>query len=157
MPVRTPWRRDLPGAVLTLVIWFFGSFVVRTIISISVGGTSIYGPLAAPIVLLIWLYVLAIAVLIGAALNAAVESVSPAAGDRGAERAPAAGSHQPGRPTRVPTNRSPPSAAHDRAPPRKIARRATGPSLAFPRPVRDASPRRTNAVAAVPPVLLGAR
>src|SRR4029079_5353838 len=41
------------------------------------GGTSIYGPLAAPIVLMIWLYVLSIAVLIGAALNAAVEMVWP--------------------------------------------------------------------------------
>ena len=51
--------------------------MVRWIISISVGGTSIYGPLAAPIVLMIWLYVLAIAVLIGAALNAAIESVWP--------------------------------------------------------------------------------
>ncbi len=77
VPVRTPWRRDLPGALLTLVIWFAGSFLVRWIISISVGGTSIYGPLAAPIVLMIWLYVLAIAVLIGAAFNAAVESVWP--------------------------------------------------------------------------------
>jgi membrane protein len=77
VPVRTPWRRDLPGSLLTLVIWFAGSFVVRWIISKSVGGTSIYGPLAAPIVLMIWLYVLAIAVLIGAALNAAVESVWP--------------------------------------------------------------------------------
>jgi membrane protein len=77
VPVRTPWKRDLPGAVLTLLIWFGGSFVVRWIISISVGGTSIYGPLAAPIVLMIWLYVLAIAVLIGAALNAAVEKVWP--------------------------------------------------------------------------------
>ncbi|HEX4698788.1 MAG TPA: YihY/virulence factor BrkB family protein [Actinomycetes bacterium] len=77
VPVRTPWRRDLPGALLTLVIWFFGSYVVRSIISISVGGTSIYGPLTAPIVLLIWLYVLAIAVLIGAALNAAVERIWP--------------------------------------------------------------------------------
>jgi membrane protein len=77
VPVRTPWRRDLPGALLTLVIWFVGSFVVRWIISKSVGGTSIYGPLAAPIVLMIWLYVLAIAVLIGAALNAAVESIWP--------------------------------------------------------------------------------
>ena len=64
------------------MIWFVGSFVVRWVISISVGGTSIYGPLAAPIVLMIWLYVLAIAVLIGAALNAAVESVWPRAGDR---------------------------------------------------------------------------
>ena len=26
VPVRTPWRRDLPGALLTLVIWFFGSY-----------------------------------------------------------------------------------------------------------------------------------
>ena len=33
------------------------------------GGTSIYGPLSAPIVLLIWLYALAIAVLIGAAVQ----------------------------------------------------------------------------------------
>lgn len=76
-PIRTPWLRDLPGALLTLLIWFAGSFVIRWIISISVGGASIYGPLAAPIVLMIWLYVLAIAVLIGAALNAAVETVWP--------------------------------------------------------------------------------
>ncbi len=76
-PVRTPWRRDLPGALLTVTIWYVGSFVVRWVIDRSVGGTSIYGPLAAPIVLLIWLYVLAIAILIGAALNAAVEELWP--------------------------------------------------------------------------------
>ena len=77
VPVRTPWWRDLPGAVLTLGIWFLGSFLVRWIISVSVGGASIYGPLATPIVLLILLYVLSIAVLIGAALNAAVETEWP--------------------------------------------------------------------------------
>jgi membrane protein len=76
-PVRTPWRRDLPGALLTITIWFVGSFIVRWVIEASVGGTSIYGPLAAPIVLMIWLYVLSIAVLIGAALNAGVESLWP--------------------------------------------------------------------------------
>ena len=77
VPVRTPWRRDLPGAVLTMLIWYVGSFVIRWIISASVGGASIYGPLAAPIVLMIWLYVLAIAMLIGAALNAAIEKRWP--------------------------------------------------------------------------------
>lgn len=77
VPVRTPWVRDVPGALLTLGIWFLGSFAVRWIISISVGGASIYGPLATPIVLLIWLYVISIAVLIGAALNAAVEKEWP--------------------------------------------------------------------------------
>ena len=77
VPVRTPWIRDMPGALLTLLFWFGGSFLVRWIISVSVGGASIYGPLATPIVLLILLYVLSIAVLIGAALNAAVETEWP--------------------------------------------------------------------------------
>jgi membrane protein len=41
------------------------------------GSTSIYGPLAAPIAVLIWLYILSIAVLIGAALNAAFDQIWP--------------------------------------------------------------------------------
>ena len=77
VPVRSPWLRNAPGAVLALLIWIGGSFVVREVLSASVGGSSIYGPLATPIVILIWLYVLAIAVLIGAALNAAIEVVWP--------------------------------------------------------------------------------
>lgn len=76
-PRRSPWTRDLPGAVLTLVLWVISSFVVRGIIASSLGGSSIYGPLSAPIVLLIWLYFIAIAVLIGAALNAAVRQLWP--------------------------------------------------------------------------------
>ena len=71
-PVRTPWRRDLPGAALALMIWYLASLALRWVIAASVGGPSIYGPLATPILVLIWLYFLAIAVLIGAALNAAV-------------------------------------------------------------------------------------
>ena len=76
-PRRSPWLRDAPGAALTLVIWLLASFVVRGQIAASLGGTSIYGPLSAPIVLLIWLYALAIAVLIGAALNGAVRELWP--------------------------------------------------------------------------------
>jgi membrane protein len=77
-PRRSPWRRDVPGAMLTLVIWVLASFVLRGTITASVkGGTSIYGPLSTPIVLLIFLYALAIAVLIGAALNAAIRTMWP--------------------------------------------------------------------------------
>ena len=76
-PIRTPWLRDVPGAVLALVIWVLASFVLRVVLSASIGGASIYGPLAAPIVVLIWMYFLAIAVLIGAALNAAVDGLWP--------------------------------------------------------------------------------
>jgi membrane protein len=104
VPVRTPWRRDLPGAVLTMLIWYFGSFVIRWIISASVGGASIYGPLAAPIVLMIWLYVLAIAVLIGAALNAAVEKQWPC---REVIEAKEAHAKDPTDPKSLPPNRIP--------------------------------------------------
>jgi membrane protein len=38
---------------------------------------SIFGPLAAPIAVLLWLYLLSVAVLIGAAVNAAFDSVFP--------------------------------------------------------------------------------
>ena len=82
-PRRSPWRRDVPGAVLALLIWVAASFVLRLVISASVGGTSIYGPLAASIVVLIWLYFLAIAVLIGAALNAATRELWPSPQDLG--------------------------------------------------------------------------
>ncbi len=81
-PRRSPWLRDVPGAALTLVIWLLASFVVRGTIAASLGGTSIYGPLSAPIVLLIWLYALAIAVLIGASLNAGIRELWPAPEDR---------------------------------------------------------------------------
>jgi membrane protein len=70
-PRRSPWRRDVPGAIFTLLIWLLTSFFLRRSLSATVGGTSIYGPLAAPIVVLIWLYFVALAILIGAALNAA--------------------------------------------------------------------------------------
>ena len=70
-PRRSPWLRDVPGALLTLFIWLMTSFFLRQSLGATVGGASIYGPLAAPIVVLIWLYFLALAILIGAALNAA--------------------------------------------------------------------------------------
>jgi membrane protein len=73
VPVRKQWRFGLPGATFTLLLWILGSYFVRWALGFSAGGTSIYGPLAAPIAVLLWLYVLSIAVLIGAALNAAAE------------------------------------------------------------------------------------
>ena len=76
-PRRSPWRRDVPGAIFTLLIWLLTSFFLRRSLSATVGGTSIYGPLAAPIVVLIWLYFVALAILIGAALNAAGRRLRP--------------------------------------------------------------------------------
>lgn len=79
VPVRTSWRYDVPGAVLTVLVWIGGSWVLREFLQRVVGENSgsIYGPLAAPIVVLIWLYILSIAVLIGAALNSSFDRVFP--------------------------------------------------------------------------------
>ncbi|MCM3554702.1 YihY/virulence factor BrkB family protein [Janibacter melonis] len=82
-PQRDPWRRDLPGAALTLVLWVLSAWLVRTLVAGSLGGTSIYGPLSTPIILIVGLYAIAISVLVGAALNAAVRSLWPhSAADR---------------------------------------------------------------------------
>jgi membrane protein len=84
-PRRSPWRRNLPGAVLAMAIWLGASYVVRISLEASMGGTSIYGPLSTPIVLLVWLYALAVAILIGAGLNAAVRALWPAPLREGAD------------------------------------------------------------------------
>ncbi len=78
VPARTMWRYNLPGAVFTMFCWVFGSALLRwVLVGTAQGSTSIYGPLATPIAILLWLYVLSIAVLIGAALNAAFDQIWP--------------------------------------------------------------------------------
>ncbi len=78
VPVRTNWSFNLPGATFSLVCWILGSWLLRWILTgTAAESRSIYGPLAAPIAVLLWLYLLAIAVLVGAAVNAAFDTVFP--------------------------------------------------------------------------------
>lgn len=69
VPGRTTWRHDLPGAVFTMGLWIGGSAALRWALAASVGSTSIYGPLAAPIALLLWFYLTSLSLLLGAAVN----------------------------------------------------------------------------------------
>ena len=75
----TPWRRDLPGAVLAVVVWFAASWGLRIYTAELAGFTAddAFRGLAAPLVLLLWVYVSAIAVLVGAELNAEIERLWP--------------------------------------------------------------------------------
>lgn len=78
VPWETPWRRDLPGAVLAVTLWLAGSYGVRVYASLSVGRSeALYGFMATPLVMLVWLYVISLAVLLGAELNAEIEKVWP--------------------------------------------------------------------------------
>lgn len=78
VPVRTKWSFNLPGAVFSLVTWIVGSYILRWILTVTAqNSTSIYGPLAAPIAVLLWLYLVSIAVLIGAAVNSSFDVLFP--------------------------------------------------------------------------------
>ena len=92
VPVRTRWRADLPGAAVTMAMWVGGSVLLRFVLTKSVGSPTIYGPLAAPIAFLIWLYVISLAVLIGAAFNSSLDEVFPRLSgiDHAAQNGPAA-------------------------------------------------------------------
>jgi membrane protein len=77
VPVRTAWWRGLPGGAVALAIWALGSLVLRLYLDGSASGVTVYGSLGAAIAVLAWLYVTALAVLIGAALNAEIDKLWP--------------------------------------------------------------------------------
>ncbi|KJK59228.1 YihY/virulence factor BrkB family protein [Saccharothrix sp. ST-888] len=73
VPVSTPWREDIPGALVALGVLVVCSVLLRIYLIHSVEGPSVYGSLAAPVAVLLWIGVVALAVLIGAAMNAAID------------------------------------------------------------------------------------
>jgi membrane protein len=76
-PHRLPWRRGFPGALLAALVFVGGTFALRTYINFVVDRGFSYGALAAPIGALLFFYVLALAVLLGAELNATIEQTWP--------------------------------------------------------------------------------
>ncbi|MFR9727610.1 YihY/virulence factor BrkB family protein [Saccharopolyspora sp. MS10] len=77
LPLRAPWLEHLPGAVLAMLVWLGGSFALRIYLDVTIERSPVYGALAAPMGVLLWLYVTAFAVLLGAAVNAELDSVQP--------------------------------------------------------------------------------
>jgi membrane protein len=77
-PRRLPWRRGIPGAMLAILVFLAGSAALRTYITFIVShNTAAYGTIAAPIAALLFFFVLALGVLLGAEFNAAIEQQSP--------------------------------------------------------------------------------
>ncbi|MFJ4682880.1 YihY/virulence factor BrkB family protein [Streptomyces sp. NPDC091377] len=87
VPVRSPWIEDVPGALVALGMWVLGSFLLRIYLANTVEGATIYGSLAAAVAVLLWIGVSAFAVLVGAAVNAAIDRVWPAAATAAARAA----------------------------------------------------------------------
>jgi membrane protein len=91
LPIRPPWRRAFPGAVTAVVVWVIGSTLLRAWLEWAFRKTATYGPLSAPVAVLLFLYLTALAILFGAELNAELDrsrSQRPAAADASAASAP---------------------------------------------------------------------
>ncbi|WP_240509711.1 YihY/virulence factor BrkB family protein [Streptomyces malaysiense] len=87
VPVRSPWIEDVPGALVALAMWVLGSFLLRIYLVHTIEGATIYGSLAASVAVMLWIGVSAFAVLVGAAVNAAIDRVWPAAATAAAREA----------------------------------------------------------------------
>ena len=78
LPLKPPWHRGLPGAALAVLAFFGASSVLRVYLdSLSAVGFT-YGALAAPIAFLLVTFAIGLAVILGAHLNAAIQSLWPA-------------------------------------------------------------------------------
>ena len=67
---RSPWRSELPGALVAAVWWGLVSLGFSTYLAVaSSGANAIFGLLGGAISLLFWLYLMAMGLLLGAEIN----------------------------------------------------------------------------------------
>jgi membrane protein len=72
-PRRQSWRDVLPGAAMSAVVWFVTTLVFGWYVTRFADYTIIYGSLGTAVATLVWLYITALAVFLGAEYNAQVE------------------------------------------------------------------------------------
>ena len=71
------WEWITPGAVLATLLWLVASLGFRLYVTNFSDYNETYGSLGAIIVLMMWFYLSAVAILIGAEFNAEIEHASP--------------------------------------------------------------------------------
>ena len=67
---RTRWRYDLPGGLLTALLWLAASYGLNLYLDIVVTSSPVFGALGGGLILMTWFYLLCVALLAGAELNA---------------------------------------------------------------------------------------
>src|SRR5205814_24432 len=81
------WIWITPGSVFATVLWVLISIAFKFYVAHFASYNATYGTIGGVIVLMLWFYVSALAVLAGAELNAEIEHASPYGKDPG-EKAP---------------------------------------------------------------------
>jgi membrane protein len=77
------WEWITPGAVLATVLWLIASLGFKFYVANFADYNESYGSLGGVIILMLWFYISALAVLIGAEMNAEIEHASPHGKDPG--------------------------------------------------------------------------
>lgn len=85
---RIAWRHDVPGAVLTAVLWLAFSGGLRVYLELAQAGNAVFGALGGALIVLLWFWLLSLAVLIGGELNQVLLEEPPS---DGVERGPQVG------------------------------------------------------------------
>ena len=80
------WSWVTPGAIVAAVLWLLGSAAFSLYVSKFASYDKTYGPLGAVVVFLMWLYISALTVLIGAELNSELERQTKRDTTEGAEK-----------------------------------------------------------------------
>lgn len=63
------WRDALPGGVVTTVLWLLVSIGLNLYLQLAAGANPVFGVLGGGLILLIWLYLLSLALLLGGEAN----------------------------------------------------------------------------------------
>jgi membrane protein len=84
---RQEWIWTVPGSIVATALWLLVSLGFKFYVAHFTSYNATYGAIGGAIVLLLWFYLSALAVLVGAELNAEIEHASPYGKDPG-ERAP---------------------------------------------------------------------
>ena len=86
LPHKLPWHRGLPGALLAVVVFLVASTSLRHYIRWVTSTGYTYGALATPIAFLLFSFFIAMAIVVGAEFNNAIEEMWPAGPTRRARR-----------------------------------------------------------------------
>jgi membrane protein len=68
-PMRQPWKRTLPGAIVSTAMWLLTTLIFGWYVTRFANYSQVYGSLGAGIALLFWLYIVSFSVICGAEFN----------------------------------------------------------------------------------------
>jgi membrane protein len=77
LPLKPPWWRGLPGAVLAAVVFLAGATGLRLYLDWLTGTGYTYGALGAPIAFLLATFFIGLAIVLGAHFNASIQALWP--------------------------------------------------------------------------------